>query len=137
VVEIMTAELSSERRVLVADDNEDAADSLAMLLELSGYEVRVAHNGRAALALAQTFRPHTAVLDIDMPDLSGYEVARELRRSRGGADMRLIALTGRGQDSDRVRADNAGFNHHLTKPGDPSALEALLREHQLTAVKLP
>jgi DNA-binding response OmpR family regulator len=125
----MPGALSCDRRVLVADDNTDAADSLAMLLELSGYDVRVAHNGRAALALAQTFRPHTAVLDIDMPDISGYEVARELRRGKGGAEMRLIALTGRGQDSDRLRANKAGFNHHITKPGDPTALEALLRDH--------
>jgi signal transduction histidine kinase/CheY-like chemotaxis protein len=114
------------RRILVADDNKDAADSLAMLLELAGHEVRVAHNGRAALALAQAFRPDTALLDIGMPDLSGYEVAQELRREPWGTGIHLIALTGWGQDSDRQRARTAGFNHHVTKPIDPTALEALM-----------
>jgi signal transduction histidine kinase/ActR/RegA family two-component response regulator len=114
------------RRILVADDNKDAADSLAMLLELAGHEVRVAHHGRAALALAQAFRPDTALLDIGMPDLSGYEVARELRREPWGAQIRLIALTGWGQEGDRQRANKAGFDHHVTKPIDPATLEALM-----------
>jgi PAS domain S-box-containing protein len=114
------------RRILVADDNKDAADSLAMLLELEGNEVRVAYNGRAALALAQAFRPDTALLDIGMPELSGYEVAEALRREPWGADICLIALTGWGQDRDRQRANDAGFNHHVTKPVDPGMLEALM-----------
>ena len=114
------------RRVLVADDNRDAADALAMLLELAGHEVRVAHGGRAALSLAQTFRPDVAILDIGMPELNGYEVARELRRAPWGARMCLVALTGWGQDEDRQRAQEAGFNRHLTKPVDTDALEKLL-----------
>jgi PAS domain S-box-containing protein len=114
------------RRVLVADDNRDAADALAMLLELSGHEVRVAHGGRAALSLAQTFRPDVAILDIGMPELNGYEVARQLRRAPWGARMCLVALTGWGQDDDRQRAQEAGFNQHLTKPVDTDALEKLL-----------
>jgi CheY-like chemotaxis protein len=114
------------RRVLVADDNRDAADALAMLLELAGHEVRVAHGGRAALSLAQTFRPDVAILDIGMPELNGYEVAKELRRASWGARMCLVALTGWGQDEDRQRAQDAGFNRHLTKPVDTDALERLL-----------
>jgi PAS domain S-box-containing protein len=116
------------RRVLVADDNKDAADALAMLLELAGHEVRVAHGGRAALSLAQTFRPDVAVLDIGMPELNGYEVAKELRREPWGSRMCLIALTGWGQDDDRQRAKDAGFDRHLTKPVDTDALEKLLSE---------
>jgi PAS domain S-box-containing protein len=114
------------RRVLVADDNKDAADALAMLLELAGHEVRVAHGGRAALSLAQTFRPDVAVLDIGMPELNGYEVAKELRREPWGSRMCLVALTGWGQDEDRQRAQDAGFDRHLTKPVDTDALEKLL-----------
>jgi CheY-like chemotaxis protein len=114
------------QRVLVADDNRDAAESLAMLLELSGHEVRVAHDGRTALSLAQAFRPDISLLDIGMPDLSGYEVAQTLRRETWGAQIRLIALTGWGQEHDRRRAQEAGFDHHLTKPIDPKTLEILL-----------
>jgi PAS domain S-box-containing protein len=114
------------RRVLVADDNKDAADALAMLLELGGHEVRVAHGGRAALALAQTFRPDVAILDIGMPELDGYEVAKELRREPWGSRMCLVALTGWGQDEDRQRAQDVGFDRHLTKPVDTDALEKLL-----------
>jgi PAS domain S-box-containing protein len=114
------------RRVLVADDNKDAADALAMLLELAGHEVRVAHGGRAALSLAQTFRPDVALLDIGMPELNGYEVAKELRREPWGSRMCLIALTGWGQDEDRQRAKDAGFDRHLTKPVDTDTLEILL-----------
>jgi PAS domain S-box-containing protein len=114
------------RRVLVADDNKDAADALALLLELAGHEVRVANGGRAALSLAQTFRPDVAILDIGMPELNGYEVAKELRREPWGARMYLIALTGWGKDEDQQRAKDAGFDRHLTKPVDTDALEILV-----------
>ena len=114
------------RRILVADDNRDAAESLAMLLEMSGHEVRVAHHGHGALAVAQVFRPDTAVLDIGMPDLSGYEVAQALRAEPWAAGIRLIALTGWGQDSDRQRAMEAGFDHHVVKPVDPERLAELV-----------
>jgi CheY-like chemotaxis protein len=119
-------------RILIADDNRDAADSLSMLLELAGHEVRVAHQGRAALSLAQTFRPDVALLDIGMPDLSGYEVSQELRREPWGQWIQLIALTGWGQEKDRQQALEAGFNHHLTKPIDPDQLEALISSGQQT-----
>jgi PAS domain S-box-containing protein len=114
------------RRVLIADDNKDAADSLAMLLEIHGHEVRVALGGHAALALAQAFRPEVALLDIGMPELSGHEVAAALRKEPWGKAIQLIALTGWGQDRDRQKALEAGFNHHLTKPIDPDQLEALI-----------
>jgi len=117
------------RRILIADDNQDAAESLSMLLALEGHEVRVAHLGRAALSLAQAFRPDTALLDIGMPDLSGYEVAQNLRREPWGPNIQLIALTGWGQQSDRERALEAGFNLHLTKPIDLDALRSLLSDN--------
>ena len=117
---------SAGRRILVADDNQDAADSLAMILEMGGHDVRVVHDGRAALSVAQTFRPDAVLLDIGMPQLNGYEVARALRQESWGAEITLIALTGLGQESDRQRAAEAGFDRHLTKPIDPDVLEALL-----------
>ena len=113
------------RRVMVADDNKDAADSLAMLLEFAEHEVRVAYGGRAALTLAQTFRPEVAFIDIGMPDCSGYEVAQELRREPWGAGICLVALTGWGQDDDRQHSKDAGFDRHMTKPVDPEALDLL------------
>jgi signal transduction histidine kinase len=116
------------RRILVADDNHDAADSLAMILERSGHDVRVVHDGRAALSVAETFRPDTVLLDIGMPELNGYDVARALRQKPWGAGMSLIALTGWGQDSDRQRAIDAGFDRHLTKPIDPDALQVILSD---------
>ena len=116
------------RKVLLADDNRDAAESLSMLLELEGHEVQVAHLGRDAVSLAQEFRPDTAVLDIGMPDLSGYEVAEILRREPWAANLQLIALTGWGQDHDRRRALDAGFDHHLIKPVDPHKLASLIAD---------
>jgi CheY-like chemotaxis protein len=111
---------------LIADDNRDAADSLSLLLELSGHEVRVAHLGQTALSLAQTFRPDVAFLDIGMPDMSGYEVARALRQEPWATSLQLIALTGWGQEDDRRRALEAGFDLHLTKPVDPDLLQRLI-----------
>jgi signal transduction histidine kinase/ActR/RegA family two-component response regulator len=114
------------RRVLIADDNKDAADSLAMLLQMGGHDVRVVYNGRAALALAQSFRPDVALLDIGMPELSGFEIATRLRGEPWGTTIQLFALTGWGQDGDRQRTKEAGFDLHLTKPVDLEALEAAL-----------
>ena len=127
------------RRVLIADDNKDAADSLAMLLEIDGHEVRVAHSGHAALALAQTFRPEIALLDIGMPELSGYQVAAALRKEPWGKAMQLIALTGWGQESDRRRTKAAGFDWHLTKPIDVDMLYTVLKDrpHPLNSFGRP
>ena len=116
----------AHRRVLIADDNKDAAESLSILLQLAGHEVRVAHLGSAALSLAEVFRPDTVLLDIGMPDLSGYEVAKNLRREPWAASVQLIALTGWGQDNDRRMALEAGFDHHLVKPIDLDQLKDLL-----------
>ena len=112
-------------RVLVADDNRDAADSLARLLSLYGHEVRVAYDGAAALELAGEWRPAAAILDIGMPLVNGYEAARRLRADHGAAIL-LIASTGWGQEADRSRAVQAGFDRHLTKPVDPHVLHEIL-----------
>jgi CheY-like chemotaxis protein len=114
------------RRVLIVDDNQDAANSLAMLLGIDGHEVQVAYDGRSALPLAATFHPEVALLDIGMPDMDGYALARALRQMPGGAAIYLVAVTGWGQQEDRQRSQAAGFDEHLTKPVDPEALTALL-----------
>ncbi|MES2186106.1 MAG: ATP-binding protein [Pseudomonadota bacterium] len=113
-------------RVALADDNVDGAETLAALLELDGYEVRIAHDGLAALDLVHDFAPHAVFLDIGMPGLNGYEVARQLRQDSGGAAPVLVALTGWGGAEDKKRALAAGFDHHLTKPVDPDAISAIL-----------
>jgi PAS domain S-box-containing protein len=115
------------RRVLIADDNRDAAESLAMLLSLEGHEVTVVHDGQQALAAFQTVQPEFALLDIGMPVVSGYDVARRVRQSSLGRAVTLIAITGWGQDGDKARALAAGFNHHFTKPIEPELLSDLLR----------
>jgi PAS domain S-box-containing protein len=121
-----TTEAPVCRKILVADDNQDAANTLSLLLRLAGHDVRTAHGGRPALQLAAEFQPEFAFLDIGMPDLDGYEVARRLRLTDAGRNVRLIALTGLGQDEDKRRAHDAGFDHHLTKPVDLRRLDALL-----------
>ncbi|HEX7383577.1 MAG TPA: ATP-binding protein [Burkholderiaceae bacterium] len=114
------------RRVLVVDDNRDAADSLALLLEHLGAEVQVAHDGAAALAAFERRPADAALLDLGMPGMDGLEVARRLRALPGGERVRLIALTGWGQAADRARTHEAGFDEHLVKPVDIDALQALL-----------
>jgi PAS domain S-box-containing protein len=116
----------SSRRVLVADDNRDGAESLGMLIESSGHIVYLAHTGAEALHMAATHRPHVAILDIGMPGMDGYQVAQKIRDQAWGMHMTLIALTGWGQEDDKRRAQRAGFDHHLTKPVDPAVLEELL-----------
>ena len=113
-------------RILVADDNLDAADSLAMLLTLEGSETRTAHDGLAALEVAATFRPDVMLLDIGMPKLNGYEVCRRIRQQAWGKDIVVIALTGWGQEEDKRRSLEAGVDYHLVKPVDFAALEKLL-----------
>lgn len=113
-------------RVLVVDDNRDAAQSVATFLELGGHEVRTAVDGGEALAVAGSFAPDVVVLDIGLPVLDGYAVAHRLRQSAATRDALLLALTGYGQREDRLKADAAGFNHHFVKPADPSALLACI-----------
>jgi signal transduction histidine kinase/CheY-like chemotaxis protein len=120
-------------KVVVADDNRDAADSMAMILDLSGYEVSVAHSGEEALQIARQTSPAVMILDIGMPGLSGYEVAAAVRRETWGREILLLAITGWGQAGDKDRAKAAGFNHHLTKPVDLDQVEQLLRENTARA----
>ncbi len=125
-VEPAPAPAPAPARILVVDDNADAAEMLLMALELFGCEVRAAHSASAALAMAREFAPEVALLDIGLPDLNGYELARRLRATEAGQNMRLIAATGWGQEKDRQRAFDAGFDHHLTKPIDFERLRSAL-----------
>jgi signal transduction histidine kinase/ActR/RegA family two-component response regulator len=113
-------------RVLVADDNVDAADTLAHLLRMAGNEVRVAHDGEEAMRIAAQFQPALAFLDIGMPRMDGYQAARALRELPGMQEVRLVALTGWGAEDDRARSRAAGFDHHLLKPAFPEQIHAIL-----------
>lgn len=113
------------RRILVVDDNVDAASSLAELLQMLGSAVTVAHDGKSAMAEVGRFSPEVVLLDIGLPDIDGYEVARRIRELQGVPRPRLIALTGWGQEQDKRRAEQAGFDEHWTKPVDPRRLQAL------------
>jgi PAS domain S-box-containing protein len=123
-------ETNQHCRVLVVDDNQDSADSLAMLLRLMGHEVRTAHDGLEAVAAAAAFQPNVAILDIGLPKLNGYEVAKRVRALPRGRDVVLVALTGWGQDEHRRQSQEAGFDHHLTKPVEIEVLQRLLAETQ-------
>lgn len=127
------SEADAEARILVVDDNADAASTLELLLEMQGFSVVTAVDGGSAMAAATAHRPRVVILDIGLPDMTGYEVARRIRQAArdGGWPHRplLIALTGWGQARDRERAFEAGFDHHLTKPADPDKLAALVHEH--------
>jgi len=114
------------QRILVVDDNRDAADTLGLLLEADGAEVRVVYDGRSALAMAESFLPSSVLLDIGMPVMDGYEVARRLRQDERFASMRIVALTGWGQDADRRQTRNRGFTQHLTKPVSLEDLHRIL-----------
>ena len=114
-------------RILVADDNADALEMLQLMLSLYGHDVTVASDGLVALTLATAIRPQIAFLDIGMPRMDGYEAARRIREALGSSVV-LVALTGWGQDEDKRRSREAGFNHHMTKPPDPEALEKLINE---------
>ncbi|HEU5135088.1 MAG TPA: ATP-binding protein [Steroidobacteraceae bacterium] len=115
-------------RILVADDNRDAAESLALVLRFSGYEVSIAYNGNEALEVARRDRPRAAIIDIGMPGMSGHEVARRMRLEAWGRNAILVALTGWGQEQDKQAAKAAGFDEHLTKPVDPDDVERVLDE---------
>jgi CheY-like chemotaxis protein len=121
-----SAEAAVSKRVLIADDNLDAAESLQLWLQLAGHDVQIAGNGVTALRVAEEFKPDVALLDLGMPGLSGFDVARRIRESPWGSGMVLVALTGWGQDEDRRQSAEAGFDHHLTKPIAPEAIESLI-----------
>ncbi len=122
--------VENRRKVLIVDDNRDGAESLAMLLSVDGHEVRFACDAEQGLALAESFKPEVALLDIGLPKLNGYELAKRLRKS-SAATLKLVAITGWGQADDKRRAAAAGFDHHLTKPVDFDTMRAILAEgHQ-------
>lgn len=112
----------------MVDDNIDAAESLGLVLELSGHITSTAHNGTNGITIAEEFRPDVILLDIGLPDINGYEVARRIREKTWGKKIMLIAATGWGQDKDKALAREAGFDNHLTKPIDYQALNQLLHE---------
>jgi signal transduction histidine kinase len=120
------ARTAPSRRILVVDDHRASADGLGKLLQIRGHEIRTVYDGREAVEMADEFRPNVVLLDIGLPEMNGYDVARALRQQPWGQGMVLIALTGWGQEADRHRAQEAGFDHHLVKPVDPSALLHLL-----------
>jgi CheY-like chemotaxis protein len=113
-------------RVLVVDDNRDAARSMALLLRITGHEVQTAFDGDEALAVAEQFLPHAILLDLGLPKRNGYEVARAIRAQPWGRSMMLIAVTGWGEDDQRERASEAGFDHHCVKPVEAAELAPLL-----------
>jgi signal transduction histidine kinase len=117
-------------RILIVDDNVDAADSIAMLLSMEGHQTRTVNTARAALLAAPEFKPEVVLLDIGLPEMDGYEVARRLRAQNGSHRMRLVAVTGYGQPADRRRARAAGFDEHMVKPVEPATLQAFLRSVQ-------
>jgi signal transduction histidine kinase len=128
---------AAPRRILVADDNRDAVETLQMLLQLDGHDVRVAYDGDQAVELAAQFTPDIALLDIGMPKRNGYDAARALRERFASSRMKLVAVTGWGQSNDRARALAAGFDHHLTKPVDPVVLQQLLQSLQAEGAVAP
>jgi DNA-binding response OmpR family regulator len=120
-------EARSKHRVLLVDDYPDAAEVASMLLTIYGHDCRIAHSGQEALRVADEFDPQIVVLDISLPDVSGYDVARELRRRWGGRPLHLAAVTGWGQPKDRARAFDAGFDQHLVKPTDAAKLKSIIQ----------
>ena len=119
-------ESTQPRRVLLVDDSVDAAEAMSMLLETLGHEVRVVHDGPSALAIVDDFAPEVVILDIGLPGMSGFDVARELRMRAVTKTALLIALTGYGADSDKQEARDAGFDHHLVKPVSFTAIETVI-----------
>jgi CheY-like chemotaxis protein len=111
--------------VLVAEDIPDAAEMMRLMIQCMGHEVRVAADGVEAVAIAEEFNPHIALLDIGMPRMDGYEAARRIRTALGQRVL-LVALTGWGQEEDQRRAHDAGFDRHVTKPAEPALLESLI-----------
>jgi CheY-like chemotaxis protein len=124
--------VESKRRILVVDDNNDSADSMEIMLKLLGNEVRVAHDGLQAVELAGQFRPEVILMDLGMPNLDGYGATRRIREQPWGRDMVIVALTGWGQEEDRVKTREAGCDGHLVKPVELSALEKLLADLKMS-----
>jgi CheY-like chemotaxis protein len=117
-----TEAMTSNLRILVVDDNEDAASSSAIMLKMMGNEVRTACDGEEAVQAAGEFRPQVVLLDIGLPKMNGYEVAHTIRQQPWGSNMILVAVTGWGQEADKRMSEEAGFDHHMVKPVDPRNL---------------
>jgi CheY-like chemotaxis protein len=115
-------------RILIVDDNRDGADSLAMMLQIMGNETATAYDGQEGVTVAERLRPDVVLLDIGLPKLNGFEAARHIREQTWGEKTVLIAVTGWGQEEDRRRSREAGFDHHMVKPVDPNALMKLFAE---------
>lgn len=126
-----SGEVAPKRRLLVVDDNKDAAESMSMLLEMWGHEVAFAYDGPSAIETAEQWQPEAVFLDIGLPGMDGYEVAERLRELPQARDAVLIAITGYGQEDDRLRSQRAGIDHHLVKPVAPDALRSLIDSLQL------
>jgi CheY-like chemotaxis protein/anti-sigma regulatory factor (Ser/Thr protein kinase) len=134
VLDLAKKDSPNARRVLVVDDNRDAAESLTMLLRFSGHEVVTAHDGLQALADAKEFRPELVLMDLGMPGMNGYEAAKALRDEPWGSEMVLVALTGWGQEEDRKRTKEAGFDRHLVKPIEFIEVQKLFGELEETSL---
>jgi CheY-like chemotaxis protein len=126
-----TGDSTPRRRLLVVDDNRDAAESMSMLLQMWGHDVVFAYDGPSALETAEQWQPEAVFLDIGLPGMDGYEVAERLRELPHAKGAVLIAITGYGQDDDRLRSRRAGIDHHLVKPVAPDALRSLIDSLQL------
>jgi len=124
---LIKSETQPPKRVLVVDDSEVQAKSLGMLLELMGHEVRLAYDGPGALETLAEFHPDAALVDVGLPGMNGYEVARRIREQPEFGPILLIAQTGWGRDEDRQRSQEAGFDHHLAKPIDHQLLQEILK----------
>jgi len=122
-----SAQSGTGHRLLIVDDNRDAAESMAMLLQIWGHEVLCAYDGPSALEISARYRPQVVILDIGLPGMDGYQVASRLRDTPAASNAVLIAITGYGREEDRLRSRLAGFDHHLVKPVGPDALQKLLR----------
>jgi len=133
--DITAREANNGSRLLVVDDNQDSAESFAMVLRAQGHHVRVAFSGRAALEMVKAYGPEIVFLDIGMPAMDGYEVARRMRQQSVLRDIVLVAVTGWGQQEDRRRSAESGFDHHLVKPVEPQALEALIESARRTRLE--
>lgn len=133
----LAASTASRRRILVVDDNRDSARSMAMLLKLAGHETHTAFDGLEALSAAESVRPDVVLLDIGLPKLNGYEVARKIREEAWGESMVLVALTGWGQEEDRRKSTEAGFNQHFVKPVEQAALQSYLASLGGSALAAP
>jgi CheY-like chemotaxis protein len=127
------ATMPPPRRMLVVDDNPDAASSLAMLLQITGHETQMAHDGLEAVEAAERFRPDVILLDLGLPKLNGYEACRLIRELPCGKNILIVALTGWGQEEDRRKSGAAGFDHHMVKPVDHAALIKLLASQSAKA----